>query len=370
MIIGIPKEIKEYEYRIAITPAIVKELKDKGHIILIENNACEIPEYSNEKFKEAGAIIIDKAEEIWSKSDLILKVKEPQPQEYIYFRKNLILFTFLHLASNPVLTEELLRKEVIAIGYETIESENHDFPILSPMSEIAGKLAPQLASHYLLKYYGKKGILLSGTTGTEKGNIVIIGAGNVGINAAIIASGLGANVTLLDINLNKLKIAERILRNRIQTLYSNQENLIRSLNKADVIIGAIYQSGSKTPQIIKKDMLKFIPEGSLIFDVSIDQGGIAETSHPTTHQNPIFEIEGILHYAVPNIPSLVAKTSIPALANALYPYLLPLTQNSIEDLINKNHIILTGIQCFKGYLTHPAIAKTLNKIYKPLRELI
>jgi alanine dehydrogenase len=370
MIIGIPKEIKEFEYRIPITPSIVKELVEWGHIVLMEKDVCDIPEYSNEQFKKSGAVIIDNAEEIWNKSDLILKVKEPQPQEYKYFRKNLILFTFLHLASNLSLTEELLKKEVIAIGYETIQTKDQNFPILSPMSEIAGKLAPQLAAHYLLKYYGKKGILLSGTVGTRKGNIVIIGCGNVGLNAAKVSIGLGANVYILDINIKKLQLAEHLFGNSIETLYSNKENIEKILTIADVIIGAIYLSGLRTPIIIRKDMLNIIPKYSLIFDVSIDQGGIAETSRPTTHQNPIYEEQGILHYGVPNIPSLAASTAIQSLSNALYPYLKILLQYPIEELIKQKYEIVTGIQCFKGKITHPDVAKSLNKEFIPIENLI
>lgn len=369
MILGIPKELKEFEYRIPLTPSSVKELVQRGHKVLIEKNICEIEEYSDTAFKNVGAKIIHNPDVIWNESDIILKVKEPLVQEYKYFRKNLILFTFLHLASNIELAHELLKKEVIAIGYETIQTKEGFYPILSPMSEIAGKLAPQLSAHYLLKYYGKKGILVSGVTGVGKSNIVIIGGGTVGFNAAKISVGLGGNTIVLDTNIYRLKQIEYYFKQKVQTLYSSEENILSSIEKADILIGAIYVNGSKTPKIITKEMLSLIPKYSILCDVSIDQGGFAETSRPTTHRDPVYEVKHVLHYAVPNIPSLVAKTSILALNNAIFPYVINLLENSFEDLIRKEMDLISGIQCYQGYVTHFNLSKSLNLQYKNIKEL-
>lgn len=370
MILGIPKEVKEYEYRIPITPQTVKELVQRGHKVLIQKHACEIEEYSDEFFKKAGAEIISDPEVIWNESDIVLKVKEPLPEEFKYFRKNLILFTFLHLASNPTLVYELLKKEVIAIGYETIQTKEGFYPILSPMSEIAGKLAPQLSAHYLLKYYGKKGLLISGVTGVKKANVVIIGAGTVGFHSAKIAVGLGGNTTVLDTNINKLKHIETYFKNEVHTLYSSEENIMHSITDADIIIGAIYVNGLKTPKLISRNMLSLIPKYSILCDVAIDQGGIAETSKPTTHHEPVYEVDHILHYAVPNMPSLVAKTAIQALNNAIYPYLLTLLETPLHDIIQKEEDLTLGIQCYKGHITHFNLSKSLNLEYKNIKELI
>ncbi len=370
MILGIPKEIKEFEYRIPITPYAVKEIVERGHKVLIEKGACDIKEFSDDVFKNSGAEIIEKPEVIWNESQIILKVKEPQILEYKYFRKNLILFTFLHLASNPELTKELLKNEVIAIGYETIQTSGGFYPILSPMSEIAGKLAPQLASHFLLKYYGKKGVLIGGVTGVSKANIVIIGAGTVGFHAAKISVGMGGNTTILDTDINKLKQIENYFKNEVHTLYSSEENILKTIQNADIIIGAVYVNGAKTPKIITKSMLSLIPDYSILCDVSIDQGGFAETSKPTSHHDPVYEVDHILHYAVPNIPSLVAKTSIQALNNAILPYVLILLENSLEDIIHKELNIISGIQCYKGQITHLNLSKSLNLEYKNIKELI
>ncbi len=370
MIIGIPKEIKEYEYRIPITPALVKNIVDIGHTVLIQKNLCEIYEYSDLHFKNAGAIIVDKPEDIWAESNIILKVKEPLLEEYTYFRKDLILFCFLHLASNLELTKKLLEKEVTAIGFETIQNQKKEFPILAPMSEIAGKLSPQLAAQFLLKYYGKKGIILDGITGVKKGKVLIIGCGTAGIHAARISLGLGAKVQIMDIDIQKLKIAENLLGNSVETLYSNLENLAHSIRENDIIIGSIYISGKKTPRILTTEMLQSMSYGSIIFDISIDQGGITEISKPTTHKNPIIEWNNILYYGVPNIPSLAAKTAIQALNNAIQPYLFSLLSKPIPELILQKNEILTGIQCLKGKITHPGIAESLHLEYKDILDII
>lgn len=366
MIIGVPKEIKDNEYRVAIVPAGVKALRDAGHRVLIETKAGEGSSIPDEEFIQTGAEIIGTPEEVYKNSDLILKVKEPRPDEYRFFREGLIIFTFFHLAADAPLAEELIKRGVTAIGYETVELEDRSLPILAPMSEVAGRLAVQIGAHYLMKPYGGKGVLLSGVPGVERGRIMIIGSGIVGVNAAKIALGLGAEVTMLDTRVERFRYLDDIFGSRIQTVISNTYNIELKLRESDLLIGAVHIPGARTPQLVTRSMVPMMKKGSVIVDVSVDQGGCIETIHPTTHSNPIYEVDGIIHYGVANMPGAVPRTSTYALTNATAPYALMLAKLGFEGAINRCVPLRKGVHIHKGKVTHPNVAESLGKEYSPL----
>ncbi|MGI8315956.1 alanine dehydrogenase [Halobacillus mangrovi] len=367
MIIGIPKEIKNNENRVAITPSGVVNLIKAGHTILIESNAGEGSNFTNEEYKEAGATIIENASDVWAQAEMVMKVKEPLPAEYGYFRKGLILFTYLHLAAEPELTEALLENEVTAIAYETVTA-NNKLPLLTPMSEVAGRMATQVGAQYLEKSYGGKGILLSGVPGVSRGKVVIIGGGIVGTNAAKIAIGLGAHVTILDLNPDRLRELDDQFGSDIQTLMSNPFNIAEAVKEADLVIGAVLIPGAKAPKLVTEDMVKSMKEGSVIVDVAIDQGGNFETvDHITTHDNPIYEKHGVLHYAVANIPGAVPRTATIALTNVTIPYAIQIASKGVTKAI-ENPAIEQGVNTANGKLTYEAVARDLGYEYVPVRE--
>ncbi|ARI76424.1 alanine dehydrogenase [Halobacillus mangrovi] len=367
MIIGIPKEIKNNENRVAITPSGVVNLIRAGHTILIESNAGEGSNFTNEEYKQAGATIIESASDVWAQAEMVMKVKEPLPAEYGYFRKGLILFTYLHLAAEPELTEALLENEVTAIAYETVTA-NNKLPLLTPMSEVAGRMATQVGAQYLEKSYGGKGILLSGVPGVSRGKVVIIGGGIVGTNAAKIAIGLGAHVTILDLNPDRLRELDDQFGSDIQTLMSNPFNIAEAVKEADLVIGAVLIPGAKAPKLVTEDMVKSMKEGSVIVDVAIDQGGNFETvDHITTHDNPIYEKHGVLHYAVANIPGAVPRTATIALTNVTIPYAIQIASKGVTEAI-ENPAIEQGVNTVNGKLTYEAVARDLGYEYVPVRE--
>lgn len=370
MIIGIPKEIKNNENRVALPPSGVFDLSKHGHKVLVEKSAGAGSAISDDEYREAGATIVDDAATAWS-ADMVMKVKEPLPEEYQYFRKDLLLFTYLHLAANKPLTEALIESGVNAIAYENVQPADNTLPLLAPMSEIAGRMAAQIGANYLERINGGKGILLSGVPGVRRGNVVVIGGGVVGLNAAKIAVGLGANVTILDVSVPRLKELDIIFGNDVQTLMSNSFNIQEALKTADLVIGAVLIPGHKAPTLVTKEMVANIPDHSVVVDVAIDQGGIFETEdRVTTHDAPTYVKEGVVHYAVANMPGAVPQTATHALSNSTMAYANLLANNSLEDLLKSNLALHRGVNTYKGKLTIEAVAKDLNLDYTSIDELL
>ncbi len=370
MIIGIPKEIKAQEERVAITPAGVETLKKAGHKILFEKHAGLGSGFTNEDLIKAGAEILETPQEIFEKADMIMKVKEPLPQEYNMLREDQILFTYLHLAAEPKLVNKLLERKVTGIAYETVQCSDGSLPLLTPMSEVAGRMSVQIASRLLEKYYGGKGILMGGVPGTPPAKVVIIGGGIVGSNAAKMALGLRASVTLLDINLDRLRYLNDIYAESLTTLYSNSYNIREQVKKADVVIGAVLIPGTKAPCLVTEDMVQKMKPGSVIVDVAIDQGGSIETiDRITTHENPTFVKYGVVHYSVANMPGAVPRTSTIALTNATLPFAIKLANKGL-DAVKENKALAKGVNTYKGHLTYEGVATSLNMPYKSMEELL
>ncbi|WP_079526071.1 alanine dehydrogenase [Halobacillus hunanensis] len=370
MIIGIPKEIKNNENRVAITPSGVVNIMKAGHTVLVETNAGVGSNFTDEEYKASGATIIESASDVWTKSEMVMKVKEPLPSEYVYFRKGLILFTYLHLAAEPELTKALVENEVTAIAYETV-TVNNTLPLLTPMSEVAGRMASQIGAQYLEKSYGGKGILLSGIPGVNRGKVTIIGGGIVGTNAAKIAVGLGAHVTILDLNPNRLRELDDLFGSDVQTLMSNPFNIAESVEDSDLVIGAVLIPGAKAPKLVSEDMVKSMKPGSVIVDVAIDQGGNFETvDHITTHDDPIYEKHGVLHYAVANIPGAVPRTATIGLTNVTAPYALQIASKGVVKAIEENKAIEQGLNTVNGNLTYEAVARDLGYDYVPVKDAL
>lgn len=370
MIIGVPKEIKNNENRVAMTPAGVVHLLNAGHKVIIETNAGLGSGFTNEEYKQAGAEIIESASDVWTKSDMIMKVKEPLSSEYNYFRKGLILFTYLHLAAEPELTKALVDSEVIAIAYETV-TVNRTLPLLSPMSEVAGRMASQIGAQFLEKTQGGKGILLSGVPGVKRGKVTIIGGGMVGTNAAKIAVGLGADVTIIDLNPERLRQLEDIFGTSVQTLMSNPYNIAEAVKESDLVIGSVLIPGAKAPKLVTEEMVKSMQPGSVIVDVAIDQGGNFETvDHITTHDNPTYEKHGVVHYAVANMPGAVPRTSTIALTNVTIPYAVQIATKGVLKAVNDNSAIKSGVNVANGHVTYEAVAKDLGYDYVTVEEAL
>ena len=369
MIIGIPKEIKDNEYRVAITPAGVRALKDSGHRIIVQKSAGIGSGISDEEYRIAGAKILDKAEDIFENADMVIKVKEPLPEEYPLLKKDKILFTFLHLAPLPELTDVLVKSGITAIAYETVELPDRSLPILTPMSEVAGKLAVQVGAYYLMRHNKGRGILLGGVPGVEIGKVTIIGGGVVGINAAKIAVGMGADVTIINRSLERLRYLDDIFRGRIKTLASNSYNIEKSVIESDLVIGAVLITGAKAPHLVTREMVSRMKKGSVIVDVSIDQGGCIETIKPTSHSNPVYEVDGVIHYGVTNMPGSVPRTSTFALTNATLPYIIKLANMGL-DAVKKDHSLAKGMNVFKGRITCNAVADAQEKEYTDLKTFL
>jgi len=370
MRIGIPKEIKDHEYRVGITPSGVKALVKAGHKVYIEKSAGIESGINDSVFRSSGAKILQTPKEVYSASDMIIKVKEPLPEEYPLLKENQILYTFLHLASDRNLTQVLIQKKVIAIAYETIQLKNGALPLLTPMSEIAGKMSIQIGASYLQKDKGGRGILLGGVPGVKSGLVVILGGGVAGINAAKVAVGLGAEVILMDINLERLTYLDDIFQGRIITLMSNSENIEKFVVNADLLVGAVLIPGARAPVLVKKEIVTRMKPGSVIVDVSVDQGGCTETCKPTTHSNPIFDVEGVIHYCVTNIPAAVSRTSTFALTNTTLPYALKIANKGVNQAVLSDEALAKGINIFKGRITHPAVAESFGMKYVELKELL
>ncbi|TXK86886.1 alanine dehydrogenase [Geobacillus sp. AYS3] len=370
MIIGVPKEIKNNENRVAITPAGVMSFVQAGHTVLVEKDAGIGSGFTNEDYASAGAQIIDQAQDVWAKADMIMKVKEPLPSEYNYFRPGLILFTYLHLAAEPELARALKEKGVIAIAYETVQV-GRTLPLLTPMSEVAGRMAEQIGAQFLEKPKGGKGILLGGVPGVSRGKVTIIGGGTVGTNAAKVAVGLGADVTIIDLSADRLRELDDIFGHQITTLMSNPMNIAQAVAESDLVIGAVLIPGAKAPKLVTEEMVKAMKPGSVIVDVAIDQGGIVETSdHVTTHDNPTYVKHGVVHYAVANMPGAVPRTSTLALTNVTIPYALQIANKGVHQAVADNPALKLGVNVANGEITYEAVARDLGYNYVPVEEAL
>jgi len=366
MRIGIPKEIKNNENRVAITPAGVHSLKLAGHEVFVETNAGIGSGFKDEEYEESGATIAKTAKEAWD-VEMVMKVKEPLPEEYDYFYEGLILFTYLHLAAEPELTKALTDKKVVSIAYETVQLPNNSLPLLTPMSEVAGRMATQIGAQFLEKNYGGRGVLLAGIPGVSKGRVTVIGAGVVGTNAAKIAVGLGADVTILDLNPERLREIDAEFGSSVQTMMSSPFTIAEAVKESDLVVGAVLIPGAKAPKLVTEEMVKQMPEGSVVVDVAIDQGGIFETSDRiSTHDDPTYTKHGVLHYAVANIPGAVPRTATIGLTNVTIPYALQIANKGYEKACEENKALQKGINTLDGYVTYESVAKAHDLEYKPV----
>jgi len=370
VIVGLPKEIKDNEYRVGLTPAGVRALKDAGHEVLVEKSAGEGSGFEDSLYQRAGGRIVDSAEDVWTTAELIVKVKEPIAPEYPRMREGQLLFTYLHLAPDRGLTKQLLERKVTGIAYETITDHRGGLPLLTPMSEVAGRMAIQVGAHYLEKMSGGRGILLGGVPGVPAARVVIIGGGVVGTNAAKIAVGMGAHVTMIDNNLERLRELDDIFLSKISTLASSAYMIHDAISQADLIVGAVLVPGAAAPKLVTRSMLKDVPNGAVIVDVAVDQGGCIETTHPTTHSNPTFYVEGVLHYCVANMPGAVPRTSTFALTNATLPYALKLANKGFFAAIAADAGLKAGVNTFAGHCTYEAVASAQGLEYTPLDALV
>jgi len=370
VIVGLPKEIKDNEYRVGLTPAGVRALTDAGHQVIVEKNAGEGSGFDDALYQKAGAQIIDSADDVWSRADMIVKVKEPIAPEYPRMRDSQLLFTYLHLAPDRELTDQLIKRKVTGIAYETITDRRGGLPLLTPMSEVAGRMAIQVGAHYLEKMAGGRGILLGGVPGVPAARVVIIGGGVVGTNAAKIAVGMGAHVTIIDNNLDRLRELDDIFLSKISTLASSAYMIHDAISTADLIVGAVLVPGAAAPRLVTRSMLKDVPNGAVIVDVAVDQGGCIETTHPTTHSNPTYYVEGVLHYCVANMPGAVPRTSTFALTNATLPYTLKLANQGFLEAISSDSGLKAGVNTFAGHCTYQAVAEAQNLSYTSIDALI
>ncbi len=369
MIIGIPKEIKEGENRVSMTPAGVHALKADGHTVLFQEGAGIGSGLTDEEYANEGAEVVGSNKKIFTKADMIVKVKEPLESEWPLLQEDQVLFTYLHLASSEKLTNALLKRKVTGIAYETMEDNEGRLPLLVPMSEVAGRISVQVAMRFLECDHGGRGVLLSGVPGVAPGEVVIIGCGIVGLNAAQIASGLGAHVTVLDTSHNRLKYVEDIMRGRVMTIYSTRYAIQRAMAYADVLIGAVLLPGAKAPVLVTEQMVSQMKPGSVIVDVSIDQGGCIETIKPTSHSEPIYRLYDVIHYAVPNMPASVPRTSTFALTNATLPYVQTIASLGVKKAASGDPTIASGINVKKGVVTYPAVAETFGMKWKAWDKL-
>jgi alanine dehydrogenase len=370
MIVGLPKEIKDNEYRVGLTPAGVRALTDAGHKVIVEKNAGEGSGFEDGLYQRAGATLLETADEVWAQGEMIVKVKEPIAPEYPRMREGQLLFTYLHLAPDEELTKQLLERKVTGIAYETITDRRGTLPLLTPMSEVAGRMAIQVGAHYLEKMSGGRGILLGGVPGVPAARVVIIGGGVVGTNAAKIAVGMGAHVTIIDNNLDRLRELDDIFLSKISTLASSAYMIHDAITEADLIVGAVLIPGAAAPRLVTRGMLKDVPNGAVIVDVAVDQGGCIETTHPTTHSDPTFYVEGVLHYCVANMPGAVPRTSTFALTNATLPYALKLANKGFIEAINSDPGLKEGVNTYAGRLTYEAVATAQGLEYTPLNEML
>ncbi|NTW29113.1 MAG: alanine dehydrogenase [Coriobacteriia bacterium] len=370
MIVGAPKEIKNNEFRVGLTPAGVVEFVTHGHSVLVEKGAGEGSSFSDAEYAAAGATLLDTAAEVFAAADMIVKVKEPQASEIAMLRPGQILYTYLHLAPDYEQTMGLIASGAVCIAYETVELPNRTLPLLAPMSEVAGRMAAQVGANYLQKTFGGRGVLMGGTPGVLPAKVVVLGAGVVGTNAAYVAMGMGADVTVIDINLDRLRYLDEIWGNRVRTLYSNRKNIAEQVYAADLVIGSVLLPGAKTPWLVTNDMLSNMKKGSVIVDVSVDQGGCIESTHATTHANPTYFVDGVLHYGVANMPGAVPNTSTLALTNATLRYGMAIADKGWKKAVSDDAALAKGVNVLEGKVTYKPVADAHGLEYVSLESLI
>ena len=370
MIVGIPREIVDKEYRVAVTPQGAHELVAEGHEVLIERGAGEGSSISDADYQAAGATLVPGPEDVFAEAELVLKVKEPQEPEFPFFREGQILFTFLHLAAQKRLTEELVRRKVVAVAYETVQRADGSLPLLAPMSEVAGRMAPQVGAHYLEKMNGGRGMLLGGATGVPPANVVILGAGIVGSHSAILATGMDAHVIAMDKNLVRLRYLEHILHGRITTLISNKMNVREMVREADLVIGAVLIPGALAPVLVDEEVVREMRPGSVVVDIAIDQGGCLTTSRPTTHSDPVYFAHDVLHYCVGNMPGAVPRTSTFALTNVTLPYALEIAELGLAEAVRRDPSLAKGVNVVEGRVASRPVAEAHGLEYEPLEHIL
>ena len=369
MRIGVAKEIKPQEYRVALTPAGARELVDRGHEVVIESGAGDGSSFPDDAYERSGARIAS-VDEVWESAELLLKVKEPIAPEYGRLREGLTLFTYLHIAADEPLTRALVDSGISAVAYETVETDRGALPLLAPMSEVAGRLAAQAGAHYLEKPKGGRGLLLGGVAGVAPGKVVVIGGGIVGYNAAVIALGLGAQVTILERSVDRMRHLEEVLHGRVSLLMSSTLQTEESLKDADVVIGAVLIPGALAPKLVTREMIRSMKQGSVICDVAIDQGGCAETSRPTTHDDPVYSVDGVVHYCVANMPGAVPITSTKALTNVTLPYVEAIADHGLEEAVRRDPMLARGVNVLDGKVTYRAVAEAHELDYVPLADVL
>ena len=370
MIIGTTQELKNHEYRVGLTPGNIASFVARGHQVYVETRAGEGAGFTDDEYRQYGAVVLDTAAEVYEKCDMIVKVKEPEPSEYSLLREGQILFTYLHLAPNPQLAEALMSRGVKAVAYETITDKEGNLPCLRPMSQVAGRLSIQEGAKYLERSFGGRGILLGGVPGVERGKIAIIGGGIAGTYAAKAAVGMDAQVTLLDINLNRLSYLEDVFGASVTTLYSTDANIRKCLAEADLVIGSVLIPGGATPKLIRREHLKLMKKGAVIVDIAIDQGGCCESSHTTTHDNPVFIEEGVVHYCVGNMPGAVPYTSTVALSNATFRYAMQMAALGLEEAVRRDPGLANGVNIYDHKCTNRNVAVSLGLDYTPIADVI
>jgi alanine dehydrogenase len=364
MIVGVPREVKDRENRVSTTPAGVREYVARGHRVLVERGAGAGSGFADEEYAAAGACLVDDHAAVFAEAEMIAKVKEPVPAEYDLLRPGQLLYTYLHLAAEEQLTGALMRQRVQAVAYETVQLENGALPLLTPMSEVAGRMATQVGAHYLERTHGGRGMLLGGVPGVPGAVVVVIGGGVVGTNAAQVALGMGANVTIIDRNIDRLRHLDLVLHARIHTLASNGQNIAAAVREADVLIGGVLIAGAKAPKLVTRAMIASMRRGSVVVDVAIDQGGCIETAKPTSHSDPTYEVDGVIHYCVTNMPGAVPRTSTFALSNVTLPYGLELADHGLAGAVERHPELAKGINVLNGAVTYPAVAEAFGLPYQ------
>jgi alanine dehydrogenase len=370
MIIGVPKEIKTNENRIALVPGGAESLVQAGHVVLVERGGGEGSGFADAAYEAAGAQIIDSPDEIWQRADMILKVKEPIAVEWPRMRKDQVIFTYFHFAASEELTRACMDAGCIAIAYETVQLPTGELPLLTPMSEVAGRMSVLEGAKYLEKFFGGRGMLLGGVPGVLPANVVILGGGIVGSNAALMAAGLGANVVLMDVSLNRLRYLADVMPANVTTLYSNRYNILEQIAKADLVVGAVLLPGAKAPNLVRREDLKLMQPGAVIVDVAVDPGGCVETIRPTTHADPIYVVDGVIHYGVANMPGAVSRTSTLALTNATFPYALTLASKGWRRACQENRALALGVNVVDGLVTYPGVAEAFELPYTPVEQCL
>jgi len=370
MVIGVPKEVKAAEHRVALVPAGVEALVRAGHTVVVEHGAGEGSGFDDAAYERAGAEVVGTAEAVWRRAEMILKVKEPVESEWPLMRRGQVVFTYFHFAASEALTRAVMDAGIVAIAYETVQLPTGELPLLTPMSEVAGRMAVQEGAKYLEKFYGGRGILLGGVPGVEPATVVILGGGIVGSNAARVAAGLGARVVILDVSLNRLRYLADVMPRNVLQIYSNRHNILAHLEKADVLVGAVLLPGAKAPKLVWREDLKRMKKGAVIVDVAVDQGGCVETIRPTTHEDPIYVVDGVIHYGVTNMPGAVPYTSTLALTNATFPYVLTLANKGWREACRGDRSLALGLNVVEGKVTYPGVAEAFGLEYTPVEQVL